>query len=134
MTRPDSCWGLSISDAPVPMQSGNPSSNVSLMREALLDVLRCPFCGSSLTVVDTEALVRAGCHIEWGVLGCDCCAYPVAAGIPVFIADDHTRNAMHMMEAGDQERALFMLLGLDDARAESFRRLLGRQEHATYRE
>ena len=104
------------------------------MREALLDVLRCPFCGSRLTVVDNEALVRAGGHIEWGVLGCDCCAYPIVAGIPVFIADDHTRNAMHTMEAGDQERALLMLLGLDDARAESFRRLLGRREHATYRE
>jgi uncharacterized protein YbaR (Trm112 family)/SAM-dependent methyltransferase len=104
------------------------------MREALLDLLRCPFCGSRLTVVDNEALVRAGGRIEWGVLGCDCCAYPIAAGIPVFIADDHTRDAMHTMESGDRERALLMLLGLDEARGELFRTLLGRSDHATYRE
>ncbi len=77
------------------------------MREALLDLLRCPFCGSSLTVVDNDALVRAGGRVESGVLGCDCCAFPIVAGIPVFIADDATTDAMHQMEAGHEEQALF---------------------------
>ena len=67
------------------------------MREALLDLLRCPFCGSRLTVVDNEALERDAGRIESGVLGCDCCAFPIVAGIPVFIADDPTRDAMHPM-------------------------------------
>lgn len=104
------------------------------MREALLDLLRCPFCGSGLTVVENEALVRAGGRIESGVLGCDCCAFPIVAGIPVFIADDPTRDAMHQMEAGHDEQALFTLLGLDDSRAASFRGLLKRGAAATYRE
>ena len=104
------------------------------MREALLDLLRCPFCGSRLTVVENEALVRAGGHIESGVLGCDCCAFPIVAGIPVMIADDTTRTAMHQMEAGEHEQALFTLLDLDDARGTAFRALLASGRQATYRD
>ena len=104
------------------------------MREALLDLLRCPFCGSRLTLVDNEALERDAGRIESGVLGCDCCAFPIVAGIPVFIADDPTRDAMHQMEAGHGEQALFTLLGLDAARGASFRSLLKRGARATYRE
>ena len=44
--------------------------------------------------------MRAGGRIESGVLGCDCCAFPIVAGIPVMIADDTTRDAMHQLEAG----------------------------------
>src|SRR5688572_19571108 len=104
------------------------------MREALLDLLRCPFCGSRLTVVHNEALVRAAGRIESGVLGCDCCAFPIVAGIPVFIADDTTRDAMHQMEDGHGEQALFTLLGLDDFRGASFRSLFRVGAGATYRD
>jgi len=104
------------------------------MHETLLDLLRCPFCGTRLSLVDNEALVRSGALIESGVLGCECCAFPIVAGIPVLIADDVTRDAMHALEAGRGEEALFMLLGLDGARAEAFRALLARREPATYRE
>jgi hypothetical protein len=37
--------------------------------------------------------VRAGGRIESGVLGCECCAFPIIAGIPVMLADDRTRRA-----------------------------------------
>lgn len=104
------------------------------MREALLDLLRCPFCGGRLALVDNEALARADGCVESGVLGCDCCAFPIVAGIPVMIADDTTRNAMHQMEAGQHEDALFMLLGLDEVRGASFRTLFERSPEATYRE
>jgi uncharacterized protein YbaR (Trm112 family) len=104
------------------------------MRESLLEVLRCPFCGGRLTVVDNEALARGGGRIESGVLGCDCCAFPVVAGIPVLIADDTTRLAMHQMEAGEQDAALHTLLGLDDERGASFRALFGPGRTPTYRE
>jgi uncharacterized protein YbaR (Trm112 family)/SAM-dependent methyltransferase len=103
------------------------------MRASLLELLRCPFCGSRITVVENEALERADGRIDAGVLGCDCCAYPVIAGIPVLIADDTTRTAMHLLEAGRREEALFTLLGLDAARGASFRALLQRG-HPTYRE
>lgn len=104
------------------------------MREALLDLLRCPFCGGRVTVVDNEALVRTEDRIESGVLGCDCCAFPIIAGIPVMIADDTTRRAMHQMEARQHERALLTLLDLDDARGMAFGALLQRGRHATYRD
>jgi uncharacterized protein YbaR (Trm112 family) len=94
------------------------------VRETLLDILRCPFCGSRLTLVDNQVPQSAHDRIESGVLGCDCCAFPVVAGIPVLIADDTTREAMHQLEAGQREQALLTLLGLDDARRMSFRSLM----------
>jgi uncharacterized protein YbaR (Trm112 family)/SAM-dependent methyltransferase len=94
------------------------------VRETLLAMLRCPFCGGGLTLVDNQALQRTPGRIESGVLGCDCCAFPVVAGIPVLIADDTTREAMHQLEADQGEQALFTLLGLDQARAMAFRSLM----------
>jgi uncharacterized protein YbaR (Trm112 family)/SAM-dependent methyltransferase len=104
------------------------------MNISLLDILRCPFCGTRLALVEHEALARDGDEIEAGVLGCECCAFPVVAGIPVLIADDPTREAMHTLEAGRPDQALFMLLGLDAARAAAFRDLLARGDALTYRD
>lgn len=104
------------------------------MHLTLLDILRCPFCGTRLTLVENEALVRHGDEIESGVLGCECCAFPIVAGIPVMIADDDTRAAMHALEAGRQEEALFALLGLDEERGTAFRALLARGDALTYKD
>jgi uncharacterized protein YbaR (Trm112 family) len=101
------------------------------MRETLLGLLRCPYCGTRLSLVENEALERDGDRIESGVLGCECCAFPVVAGIPVMIADDPTRDAMHLLEAGEHEAALVTLLGLDETRAEAFR---GLSANSTYQE
>ena len=79
------------------------------MDDTILGLLRCPFCGTRLSLVQNEALVIAGGRIESGVLGCECCAFPVVAGIPVMLADATTRAAMHLLEAGEREAALFML-------------------------
>jgi uncharacterized protein YbaR (Trm112 family) len=103
------------------------------MRGTLLDILRCPFCGSHLAIVENDALVRTGGWIESAVLGCDCCAFPVVAGIPVLVADDTARDAMHQLEAGRREDALFTLLGLDEARSSAFRALL-RKDGSTYKD
>jgi uncharacterized protein YbaR (Trm112 family) len=103
------------------------------MRVEILDILRCPFCGSRFSLVDNRALERTPTHIESGVLACQCCAFPIVAGIPVMISDDATRSAMHELEAGERDRAFFTLLGLNDdpQRAARFPALL---EGATYRE
>jgi uncharacterized protein YbaR (Trm112 family) len=105
------------------------------MHPSLLDVLRCPFCGTALSVVESDALVMEGDELEEGVLGCECCAYPVVAGIPVLLADEPTRRAMHALEDGRREEALLDLLGLaaEPARQERFRELVARED-ATYRE
>src|SRR5262245_12740760 len=104
------------------------------MHETMLEFLRCPFCWTRMTLVENDALVRAGDRVESGVLGCECCAFPIVAGIPVMIADDPTREAMHLLEAGQSDAALYMLLGLDGARAEAFRALLARNGHPTYQD
>ncbi len=105
------------------------------MLVSTLELLRCPFCGTTLDVIENEALVRTADRISAGVLGCQCCAFPVVAGIPVLIADDRTRDAMHALEAGRGEEALLALLGLDtDERRAAFRAFTARGDAVTYRE
>ena len=104
------------------------------MKVSLLEILRCPFCGTRLSLVENQALDRRGDEVEAGVLGCECCAFPVVAGIPVLIADDTTREAMHTLEAGRPDDALQALLGLDGAQAAAFRDLLARGDGVTYRD
>ena len=105
------------------------------MHASLLDILRCPFCGTAVSIVENDALAREGARIEEGVLGCECCAFPVVAGIPVMMANETTRHALHALEAGRGDEALFGLLGLSDdkARQEHFRVLMTR-DTATYRD
>ena len=99
-----------------------------------LDLLRCPFCGTRLSAVENAALDRGPARMQSGVLGCECCAFPVVEGIPVLIADDATRNAMHALEAGRGDDALHLLLGLDGARLDAFRKLTAGSRRPTYRE
>ena len=99
-----------------------------------LDLLRCPFCGTRLSVVENAALERSPTRIQSGVLGCECCAFPVVAGIPVLIADDSTRNAMHALEAGRGDDAFHALLGLDGPRLDAFRRLTSGRSAPSYRD
>ena len=98
------------------------------MHDALLNLLRCPFCGTRLSLVDTGATVRINGQIRSGVIGCGCCAFPIVSGIPVLIADDVTRQAVHALEAGRPEDALLGLLGLQGNRIEQFRTLLATPE------
>jgi uncharacterized protein YbaR (Trm112 family)/SAM-dependent methyltransferase len=102
------------------------------MDVSLLDLLRCPFCGTRLDLVSNDALSREGSRIDFGVLGCQCCAFPIVDGIPVLIADDVTRGAMHALEAGRRDDARAALLGLDGAGAERLRAVLD-DGSATYR-
>jgi len=105
------------------------------MHASLLDILRCPFCGTAVSIVENDALAREGTRIDAGVLACECCAFPVIAGIPVMMADETTRDALHALEAGRSDQALFGLLGLSDdtARQEHFRVLIT-NDTATYRD
>jgi uncharacterized protein YbaR (Trm112 family) len=104
------------------------------MHEPLLNLLRCPFCGGSFNLHPSARMSGPDGRIESGVIWCECCAFPIVAGIPVLRSDDTSRLAMQALEAGRQEDALFALLGLDGARAVAFRALLGREEAVTYRD
>ena len=104
------------------------------MHDNLLELLRCPYCGAPLSLVENDALRRNGPQVENGVLGCECCAFPVVAGIPVLIANDATRSAMHTLEAGRASDALISLLGLDARDAAPFAALHSAASPATYLE
>jgi len=103
------------------------------MDASLLDILRCPFCGTRLTLVDNAALARTGAEIESGVLGCECCAFPIVEGIPVLIASDRVREAMHQLEADQPDAALYTLLELEGDRLDAFKSFRARDD-GTYRQ
>ena len=104
------------------------------MHPSLLALLRCPFCGTALILVDSLPVQRDGDRIMSAVLGCACCAYPVVAGIPVIIAGDRERAAMNAIEAGQHDQALDLMLDLDAPRRAAFQALVARGDAATYRE
>jgi uncharacterized protein YbaR (Trm112 family)/SAM-dependent methyltransferase len=106
---------------------------VITVREALLDFLRCPFCGGVFHLHASARLSEIDGSIESGVIWCECCAFPVVAGIPVLRSDETSRQTMQALEAGRHEDALFTLLGLDAARGDAFRALLGGDAVPTYR-
>lgn len=104
------------------------------MRDALLARLRCPFCGSPVAEVDPAWSVRGAAGLDYAVLGCACCWYPVVDGIPVMIADDRAREAMDALQARQPAAALEAALGLDEAGREAFRALSARGASATFRD
>jgi len=105
------------------------------MKANLLDILRCPFCGSTLTVEKGESLERFGEEIANGIIFCQCSAYPVVAGIPVFTADYLADSAREHLAKGEREQALLVMLGLDDeTRRIAFHRFIEKGGEASYQE
>jgi uncharacterized protein YbaR (Trm112 family)/SAM-dependent methyltransferase len=107
------------------------------MHDRLLSILRCPFCGSPLAVVEGLAQ-RRGAELWDGVLSCECSAFPVVAGIPVLLDDYYghklAKTALWYVRGGDLEKALFTMLDLPPERHEAIRQLVAKGAAATYRE
>jgi uncharacterized protein YbaR (Trm112 family) len=104
------------------------------MRLELLDILRCPFCGGRLALVETGLVTRQGDDILDGILGCHCCAFPVVDGIPVMHLEPTATAAREHLDAGRADRARRSMLGLDDEHhAARFEEVAG-SPAATYRE
>src|SRR5688500_6605793 len=82
------------------------------MRLSDLQVLRCPFCGGPLSVEQNSALEIKGDEIHWGVLWCECSAYPVADGIPCLRSGQTTKQVLALLEAGRAQEALANILGI----------------------
>ena len=104
------------------------------MTTETIALLRCPFCGTSLSLVNNEALRKNGLFIETGVLGCECCAFPIVDGIPVLISNDRIREALRTLEAGHPNDARQLLLNLDQIRANALTNLIAAKHRPTYRE
>ena len=104
------------------------------MRPALLDILRCPFCGGRLAVVASAFHRRSGDDLVDGVLGCHCCTFPVVDGIPILHLEPASKAAQACLERGDADAAFRALMGIDDeARAAAFDSARRRSD-ATYRD
>jgi uncharacterized protein YbaR (Trm112 family) len=85
------------------------------MNQRMLDILECPFCGGGLRLQPSpEPEVRSG-GVANGILGCQCCAYPVVDGIPVIQTGTDANAAMELLGAGRAGDALKHMLGLDEA-------------------
>jgi uncharacterized protein YbaR (Trm112 family) len=86
-----------------------------------LEVLRCPYCGGTLTLVDSLFHRRTADDIQDGILGCHCCIFPLVDGIPVLHVLPAATAARDHLQAGQPELARRVMFGLDDdAQAEAF--------------
>jgi uncharacterized protein YbaR (Trm112 family) len=104
------------------------------LRLDTLDILRCPFCGGRLALVESSFFRREGDDIADGILACDCCVFPVVAGIPVMHLDPAAVAARGQIEAGRPDRAVRTLFALDDdAQARRFEDAAASPD-ATYRD
>src|SRR5262249_5457385 len=110
------------------------------MHTRLLAILRCPYCGSRLSVAGDAPQRRRGDELDDGILSCECSTFPVVAGIPV-LHDDfyfyHMKDATHALtaqEGGKHDRALADMLRLDERRKAAFQGLVAAGPGATYRD
>jgi uncharacterized protein YbaR (Trm112 family) len=104
------------------------------MHIATLDLLRCPYCGSRLSFVDSMFHRRDGDHLHDGILGCQCCIFPLVDGIPVLHLHAAAVTARDQMEAGNPEQARRTMIGIESEHdAEAFEAAAA-SPLATYRE
>ena len=64
------------------------------MRIDTLELLRCPYCGGRLSLVESLFHRSTSEEIHDGILGCHCCVFPVIDGIPV----------LHLLPGASQAR------------------------------
>ncbi len=103
------------------------------MNRATFDILRCPYCGWTLDLVTSSFHRTSGDEIQDGILGCQCCVFPVVDGIPVMHLQPAATAARELIEQGHPDRARRAMFGLDDeGDAERFDELAA-SGTATYR-
>jgi uncharacterized protein YbaR (Trm112 family) len=104
------------------------------MRIDTLELLRCPYCGGRLSLVDSLFHRRTTDEIHDGILGCHCCIFPLVDGIPVLHVLPASTVARDHLQAGRPELARRAMFGLDDdAQAEAFDAVAS-SDTATYRD
>src|SRR6186997_198910 len=91
------------------------------MRVDTLELLRCPYCGGRLSLVDSLFHREDRDEIQDGILGCHCCIFPVVDGIPVLHLHPAATAARDHVQAGRPDLARRAMFGLDaEADAEAF--------------
>jgi uncharacterized protein YbaR (Trm112 family) len=104
------------------------------VRIETLEVLRCPYCGGRLELVESLFHRRTADEIHDGILGCYCCIFPIVDGIPVLHLQPAATAARDHLQAGRPDRARRAMFGLgDDAQAEHFEQVIA-GDRTTYKE
>src|SRR5258706_7452686 len=78
-----------------------------------LSILRCPYCGGRLNLVDSLFHRVSDDEIHDGILGCHCCIFPVVDGIPVLHLQPPATAARDHVQAGRPELARWVMFGLE---------------------
>ena len=84
------------------------------MHISTFDILRCPYCGSRLDLVTSSFHETSGDEIQSGILGCQCCVFPVIDGIPVMHLQTNATTAKDLVEQGKTIEARRAMFGLED--------------------
>jgi uncharacterized protein YbaR (Trm112 family) len=103
------------------------------MHVSTLDLLRCPYCGGRLELVRSLSHQASEQHIDYGVLGCHCCIFPVVDGIPVLHLQPAAVAAREHVEAGRYALALRAMVGLEDEEQARTFEGAARSPESTYR-
>lgn len=104
------------------------------MRLETLEILRCPYCGGRLELVTSLFHRRSGDEIQDGVLGCQCCIFPIVDGIPVLHLLPAATAARDQIQEGRPDLARRTMVGLDDEAGASAFEAAAESSTATYRE
>ena len=84
------------------------------MHISTFDFLRCPYCGSHLDLVTSSFYEKDGDEIQTGILGCQCCVFPVIDGIPVMHLQTNATTARELVEKRQPVAARRAMFGLED--------------------
>ena len=104
------------------------------MQTSTLDILRCPYCGGRLSLVASEFHRRDADEIEHGILGCQCCIFPIVSGIPVLHLLPAATAARDHIQAGRPDLARRSMFGLDDDRHAAAFEEVAAVETSTYQQ
>ncbi len=83
------------------------------MHTSTFDILRCPYCGGRLELVRSSFNETSGDDIVNGILGCQCCVFPVVDGIPVMHLQPNATAARELVERRRPAEARRAMFGLD---------------------
>lgn len=104
------------------------------MRPGTLELLRCPYCGGRLELVESLFHRRDADEVQDAILACHCCVFPVVDGIPVMHLHPAATAARDHIQARRPDLARRAMFGLDDeSLALQFERVI-ESDSATYRE
>jgi uncharacterized protein YbaR (Trm112 family) len=104
------------------------------LKTEILEILRCPYCGGRLELVESLFHRRTAGEIQDGILGCQCCIFPVVDGIPVLHLLPAGTAARDQMQAGRPDLARRTMVGVEDEAGAAAFEAVAASDTATYRE